>query len=187
MALTQSLQLKINEDGVLTDVYMNIPRSQDKGFNIFTPKYVTFPFNIWASEQARIESDTDTTIKPARTITVRMLDCTQEDITGTEGTPAVIEDGEVVQEAVAPKEGMRGDMAFDTYNCSFNHIINNTNLLQFIADHMMDDDGNGNPIGDVEARKLGIVYQFYNWIKVNETDMCGIDMTQSDDVPPVNP
>lgn len=176
MGLITSLQLDTEETGTLSSVYMRIPRNSN--LRQHSDKHITADFEIWSSYEARLEPDK----KPIRVINVRILDCTQEDIVGVEGTPAVVVEGEVVTPAVPAKIGMRDNLSKDEYVCSYNEIINETDLDDYVYDHMKDI-VNNERLGAIEARRLGIVTQVYNYIKTYETDFAGIDMTSAIDHP----
>jgi hypothetical protein len=176
MGLRQNIQLDTQETGTLSEVYMRIPRNDT--LRQHSEKHITGDFEIWSSYDARLEANK----KPLRTISVRILDCTQEDIDGVAGTPAVIKNNEVVQEAIPAKSGLRDATGKDEYVCSFNTVIDEEALDDYVYAHMRDL-VEGKKIGAVEARKLGIVTQFYNYIKANETDFAGIDMTTAIDHP----
>jgi len=193
MALEKSLSLDILSNGETVTSYVNIPRTIEEGFfNYPDPKQYVFPVNFWYSEAAREAYRTDKTKKPAKVVTVRMLNCTQEDIDGTEGVEATYsapdpETGniEMLTPAIPAKVGLKYTQPENTFVCSYDTVIDQEELDTYVHDHMMDI-VEGQKLGMEKAKILGIVTQFYPFLKL-QTDFCGENMTQATDIPPVTP
>ena len=171
MGLLLDLELDTT-NSVLENAYLRIPRTQSGGFFMWE-RHATFNMEVWESYDVR--ENVDMGKKPSRVINIRMLDCTHEDIIGSPEVLAVYENGELVSPSIPAKIGLRGGEGKDQYSCSWNEVINDTTLKQFIHDNIM-------KLGVEESRKLGILNQFYTYIKT-ENNFCGIDMTTSTNHP----
>ncbi len=193
MALEKNIPLDILSNGETTTSYINIPRTIEDGFfNFPDPKQYVFPVNFWMSEQARKDYRTDKTKKPAKTVTVRMLNCTQEDIDGTEGVEAtysapdpITGNIEMLTPAIPAKVGLKYTQPENTFVCSYDTVIDDNDLDTYVHAHMLDI-VEGSKLGMEKAKILGIVTQFYPYMKT-VTDFCGENMTLATDIPPVTP
>ena len=168
---------KAGSDNHLT--YFRIPRNPDDGFiDQFARKHVNFPIELWYDYDTRLEVTSGK--KPMYTIQFRAVDGTHDDIFGTEGTPAVFDEGgNRIAEAIPAKIGV--NTSNDMFTAPYDEVYDEEEIDNYVIAHANDIE-NGQRIGRYEATARAYVGQTYTYLKTLE-NFCGIDMTTAIDHP----